>query len=433
MATAAAKQTAPPRASLGRAQRRKIRKMRSELGMAIWELNESDVVDHLRNQYKLQKRWDPSLMDVFSSRIKLLVIKALEVNKELKTFVDRGGRMRKGARQMPKQYLDRLKGASLGIELGVEYLISLTPDELDLFADENLGSEAADLTEMLFFGFCPIRIEVATGIAPVGRRREAQIQEQIEVLKARERVAKSLQLFGMAEDAMEARKEIEASAGSDDVAVITEKGGCYTNGIKALRAAVMLMFYTVQARDVMRVKLDKKDSDNWRYWMEKSGEPHPEIVESMESLADEEGRVVHVFGHDNAFLYAATPKFYLGEDPESMAQRASLKQSKAARKDWSFDFAQKRTPADASEFHSSLSAVERRRVGRVLQKAQEAGWTLSMEQVTFIAQVPFISKEESAFRRKSAAQFSRNPDEDPTTEIAQDHGLITLLWGMDLG
>jgi hypothetical protein len=55
-----------------------------------------------------------------------------------------------------------------------------------------------------------------------------------------------------------------------------------------------------------------------------------------------------------------------------------------------------------------------------------------MEQVAFIAQVPFISKEESAFRRKSAAQFSRNPDEDPTTDIAQDHGLITLLWGMDL-
>jgi hypothetical protein len=451
MAQAAEKLTRLRQASLSRAQRRKIRGWRSDLGHAIWNLNESPLAHELRRQYDLQQRWNPDDMMKLSEGIETTVLIALEIRKELAAFVKRGGRMRKDAKEMPKQYLDRLKGALEGIWLGVGYLRKLMPDNLSQFIEETLG-ENWELAEMLFFGFCPIVLEAGEDL-PVGRRlREAEkevarrrklagaeAREEIEQLKAREQVAKKLDLKGMAREAATARRDMEKlmRAPYKETQTIAEKGGCYNNGLKALRASVMQMFYTMQTRDVSRVQLNDEDSDNWHSWQRDVGEPPSTLTSQLDEAADEEGRVLHVFDKEQNLVYVATPKWYVGEDPDSLAKRSSLKKSRGARTDWNYDYRQA-TPADAAELHRSLTPAERKRVSAVLnryaadpQTGEARGFTL--EEIASMAEVPFRSVEQAEFQRKSAKQFGRNPEgADVTTQIGQDSGLISALWKMDL-
>ena len=423
---ATAQTTRGPRTTLTKAQRAKIRGWRSDLGHAIWNLNESSLVHELRRQYELKQQWDPDDMLAFSGEIEKVMLIALEIRHELAHFLSR--------KRFAKQYKDRLEGALEGIWLGVGYLRHLTPGVLDKFIAEHLG-EDFELAEMLFFGFCPIAVET-TREMPRGSR-VAVLEEHVEQLHARERVAKSLDLQAMAAESADARRKLQRELATGRTRDIHERGGCYVNGMKALRASVMQMFYTLQARDVRRVHLSAEDSENWHQWLRDIGEPPQSLVDQMDQIAEDEGRVVHVFDTEQSLLYVAMPVWYTGEDPDSLKERASLKQSKKARQRWGHDY-RAATPSNAAEFRKSLTKEEQRRVTRFLERQRDPqtggslGRSYTMEEIAAIVDVPYRSPQEAEFQRRSAAQFSRNPGTDWTTELAHNHGLHKAIWMMDL-
>jgi hypothetical protein len=424
MVQAAQTKTQAPRGSLSRAQRKKIRGWRSDLGHAIWNLNESPLMHELRRKYEIQT----------------VVLIALEIRKEMTAFVKRGGRIRKDARPMAKQYLDRLKGALEGIWLGVGYLRKLMPEYLDRFdigamLKEVAGDGAPEMVELMFFGFCPTEV-ATTRELPKAALTEV-LEDRIEHLYVKEGVYKRLDLKGLERETQRARTALQKQLQKGEGKEVLERGGCYTNGMKALRASVMQMFYTLQARDVRRVQLGPDDSNLWHSTLEEMGEPPDGLVQQMKEMADEEGRVLHVFDKDGFLVYAAVPAWYTAEDPDSLMQRASLKRSRGARADWNYDY-KAATPADAAALHQSLTPAERRRVAGMLERHRDPQTgeyrAFTLEEIASITEVPFRSAEQAAFQRKSAAKFGRNPDgEDRTTQIGQDYGLITALWGMDFG
>lgn len=424
----------PPRGSLSRAQRSKIRDWRSDLGHAIWDLNESPLVHELRRQYETSKPWDPDDMIAFAGGVEKVVLIALEIRKELSAFIKKGGRMRKDAKEMPKQYLDRLKGALEGTWLGVGYLRNLMPDRLEDFIGDHMGENwEPGMAEMLFFGFCPIGA-VATREMPSGAR-EAVLEDHVEQLYARERVAKMLDLKGMEKETQQVRRKLQSQLKRGQEKEVHEKGGCYFSGMKALRASVTQMFYTLQAHDVRRIKLNNDDSDYWHSWSQESGEPPEGLVSQMQGVADDEGRVLHVFDKDDNLVYVAMPVWYSGEDPDSLAERAALKQSKRARSSWNYDW-KAATPADSKEFHATLNATQRRRVSEFLKRHEHRSFTI--EEIAELAGVPVhVPADTKRFQAASAAHFAKNPDDvvgitDAVDETARNHGLMTALWRMDL-
>lgn len=429
--------------ALTRAQRNKIRGWRSDLGHAIWNLNESPLVEELRRLYEVQQPWSPEQMMQLSEGIEVVVLIALEIRNELTAFVKKGG-ARRGGKGIEKRYNDRLVGALEGIWLGVGYLRNLMPDRLDVFIDEHLGALASqlegpsarsvELSEMLFFGFCPVGVP-ANREMPKGARI-AVLEESVEQLYARERVAKALDLKGMEKETRQARGKLQSQLKKGNDTTIYEGGGCYVNGMKALRAAVMQLFYTLQAKDVRQVRLNEEDSENWHQWQRDIGEPPQSLVEQMKEIANEEGRVIHVYDKDNKLVYQAMPLWYTGDDPDSLLERAALKQSKKARQQWGYDY-RAATPATSAEFYRSLTPAQRQKVTRVLEHERDPqtgkSTGLTLEEIAFRADVPFRSVEAAKFQQRAAAQFARNPAGDYwTTEIAHDHGLVDALWKTDL-
>jgi len=435
MAATAQTKTQAPRMGLSRAQRSKIRDWRSDLGHAIWDLNESPLVHELRRKYETNEPWDPDDMMALSNGIEKVVLIALEIRKELSAFIKRGGRIRKDAKPMAKQYLDRLNGALEGIWLGVGYLRNLMPDRIADFISDHLGDNwEPGMAEMLFFGFCPVGA-VSTRELPHGAR-EAALEDQVEQLYARERVAKSLGLKGMEKETQQARRKLQGQLQRGQDKEIHERGGCYFNGLKALRASVMQMFYTLQAKDVRRITLNADDSDYWHSWQAETGDPPDGLVDQMQGIADDEGRVAHVYDKDGNLVYVAMPVWYSGEDPDSLVQRAALKQSKRARSRWGYDW-KEATPQDVKEFRQSLDPAQQRRVTHFLQRYSHKGFTI--EEIAELAGVPVhVPAEAERFQAASSAQFAKNPSdvsgiEDAVDETARNHGLVTALWKMDLG
>lgn len=431
MAQAATKTRRGPRSGLTRAQRRAIRDWRSDLGHAIWDLNESSLVQELRRMYETKQPWPGDMMIAFSEGIEKVVLIALEIRHELSHFLKKGG-VRRGGRGLPKPQRERLEGALEGIWLGVGYLRNLTPEKLSRFIDEHLG-EDFELAEMLFFGFCPISVETTRDM-PRGARIEV-LEDQVEQLRARERVAKALDLKGMADEAQKTRRKLQNQLKRGQSAEVHESGGCYLNGMKALRGAVMQLFYTLQAKDIRRIKLTDEDSDNWHDWLRDMGEPPPTLVDQMQEIADDEGRVLHVFDKNNELLREVVPLWYAAEDPESLAQRSALKQSKRARQRWGYDY-RAAVPADVTEFYRSLKGDERRRVTEFLKRHPDRQFKIV--EIAELAGVPVhVPAESERFRAAAAAQFRRNPDDvtgiqDATDATARNIGLITALWNMDL-
>lgn len=410
------------RTALTSAQRRKIRGWRSDLGHVIWDLNESPLVHELRRLFEMGKKWPDDDMVAFSEGIEKVVLFALEIRKEMAKFLSQ--------KRLSKQYKDRLEGALEGIWLGVGYLRNLMPDKLSDFIAEHLGDEF-DLAQELFMGFCPISSETTRDL-PQGAR-QAVLEEQVEQLYARERVAKMLDLKGMEQETQETRRKLQGQLKKGQTRDIHERGGCYLNGMKALRAAVMQMFYTLQSKDVRKIKLSSEDSENWHQWTRDIGEPPPTLVEQMNGIANDEGRTLHVFDKDNNLVYVAVPLWYSGEDPDSLAQRAALKQSKKARSQWHYDF-RSATPSDMHEFSQSLDATQRRRVSEFLQRHPERSF--SIYEVAELAGVP-VHVPGAEIETAAAVQFEKNPGDlegitDAMDEAARNQGLIQALWKMDL-
>jgi hypothetical protein len=403
-------------------------------------------------------------MMAFSEAIEKVVLIALEIRQELVKFLKskrftirepkKRARSVAGGTHLSKQYRDRLEGALEGIWLGIGYLRTLTPDVLDKtieqylmasaeaegpFGGIDLGAQAkktldVELADMLFFGFCPVGLK-ATHDLP-RQARIAALEDQVEQLEARERVAESLGLMGMAKETARVRRQQEREIKTGETRVLHENGGCYSNGMRALRAAVLQMFFTLRAKDVRRMRMSKEQTENWRSWIQETGEPPQALIDEMRKVADDEGKVVHFYDSDNFLAYPAMPRWFLGDDPESLAERAALRQSKKVRQQWGHDY-KAATPADASEFQRTLTADQRRRVTEFLERNRRTTSTrkrqgFTLEEIASLANVPFRSAEAAAFQRRSAEQFARNPDDDWSTEIAQDHGLITALWKTDL-
>lgn len=466
------------RMALTRAQRKQLRRWRSTLGHAIWNLNESVLMHTLRMKYENRKSWTEWEIVEISKSIQKLYALALKVRHELNAFIERGG-LRVGKRALAKQYKDRLEGAVEGMWLGAVYLRKLTPAFLDpvleLMAEAaspefiGRGGESVEMEElieeagsleamsnesimvpMLFFSFCPVAVEASREITE-GRSRgvapgatvvsAAMLDEQLEQLYARERVASELGLMGMVSETRDAirslkrqRSRLQKQQGPQPKegasVIIVEKGGCYTSGMKALRASVMQLFYTLQAKDVRRIKMNAEDSANWYQWVSDIGEPPQTLRDQFQAIAKEDGKVVHVYDSKNHYVYSAAPPWLLGDDPDSLAERVALKQSKKIRQEWGYNW-RDAIPGDGHEFRQSLDATQRRRVSEFLKRHPERSF--SIFEIAALAKVPVHTPAEAErFQAMSAAQFRQNPDGD-LSDIATDYGLHSALWRMDFG
>lgn len=393
----------------------------------------------LRRKYETQEPWTDSEIVDASKGVAAVVLIALEIRKEMTAFVKKGGRIRKDSRPMAKQYLDRLKGALEGIWLGVGYLRKLMPEYLDRFDLGALLREAAagesepELIEMMFFSFCPTEVTLTQELRPAALTKV--LEDRIEHLYVKERVYKNLDLKGMERETKKTRRSLQRQLERGEGKPVYESGGCYNNGMKALRASVIQMFYTLQARDVRRIELNADDSALWHTTLDEMGEPPDGLVQQMKEMAEEEARVIHVFDKEGYLLYVAMPVWYASEDPQSLMQRAALKQSRGARVDWEYNWSAA-TPGDAKEFHATLNQQQRRRVTEFLQRYPNRSFTI--EEIAEFAGVPVHAPAETErFRAASAAWFTKNPDDtegiqDVVDETAHNYGLLTALWKMDL-
>jgi hypothetical protein len=414
---------------LSRDQRRKLREWRGELGRAIWDLNEGPLMSRLRLKHEVGDRWTAKEIEEISVAVFVLRYSALEIRNELKQFVARATGERRLRKKLSKEHRERLGYAVEMILIGATYLEPLTSESLDL---EELIEVAAYppterrlLAEMgesaLFFDFCP--------------------------------VLKKYEGKGPSEWKKEARDPFSS--------------GCYTRAIKALRVAFMQLFFTLQAKDVRKIRLTPADSFRWHEWQKQprslSEILEPELVAMAHEIAADEGRSVHLYDEAGEVVYEAVPQWLLGG---SLKERAALKQSKKVRQQWWTQYTD-RTPADVAEFRRSLSAADQRKVSKFLQdrektqknlveylhrakrrgasegaiaRAKRAQRQYTMMEIAALLGLPFRTAEEAArekeFQRKAAVQFRANPevieDIESTTDIAHDAGLIRALWMMDL-
>ena len=416
-----------PRMALSQAQRNKIRDWRSRLGHAIWNLNESLFVHELRRKYEVVEPWSPHEIGRFSKGIKHVYQIALKTRDDLQTFVKRGGRLRKDAAPMADRYLNRLAGAAEGASLGASYLVHLIPDNLDRFIDAHLGDDwDPGMIELIFFGYCPAEVKSKRALREGPRIKAVQQyqKDKIAQLLEEERAARWEGLEDKADRIRQGRLNLEKKFGAEE----EEPEGCYTAGVKMLRAAVMQMFYTLQAKDIGTIRLNKKDSENWHKWEEEIGEPPPSMTEQFIESAKDENRVLLVYDNKGEWIYEAFPPNYAGEDPESLKERAALKQSKRARKQWHYDY-QNAVIRDPRKLSRSLDHRQRRKVTEFLQRYPHR--TFTIEEIAWAADVPVHDPEEAArFQASAAAQFAPNPNR--INEIAQNRGLVSALWTMSL-
>lgn len=443
MAQAAESNQQAPRFGLSRAQRAKIRGWRSDLGHTIWNFNESKLMHELRRKYEMEQPWTEDEIEQATAGVESIVLIALEIHKEMSTFVNRGGRLRKDARPMAKQYLDRLKGAVEGIWLGVGYLRKLMPDNIHKF---DLAMMLADVSglrpvDKLFFGFCPVEPAASEKFKESARMK--LLEDRIEELDRKEYVFRNMGDDGMVKEAQETKAAIRRQLKRGSSQSIFESGGCYTNGMKALRAAVTQMFYTLQARDVRRVRLTEDDSRFWSTSMEEMGEPPHDMVKQFQEWADDEGRVLHIYDDEGYLVYLAMPTWYVGEDPESLAQRSALKKSKKARNTWGYDW-DMATPEDARMFKGELSEADRKKVTEFLR--QHPHRTFSIHEIAALTDIDIepLSDKPAWFpvvysgRLASEEPFHFEPnaaemrESDTALDVYKDHGMIEALWKMDL-
>lgn len=446
MAEAAETRGRAPRAGLSRAQRAKIRGWRSDLGHAIWDLNESPLMHELRRKYEIEQPWTAREVTDASDGVAAVVLIALEIHKELSSFIKKGGRLRKDARPMAKQYIDRLKGALEGIWLGVGYLRKLMPEFIDSWDLGLMLKEAAGMrpVDKLFFGFCPTEVKATAELAPTARMK--LLEDRIDELDRKEYVFHKMGDVGMAKEAQKAKAEIRKQLRRGSGESIFESGGCYTNGMKALRAAVTQMFYTLQARDVRRVQLNEEDSRFWHGELEESNEPPDSMVAQFKEWADDEGVVLHVYDNEGYLLYVAMPEWYAGEDKESLAERSALKRSKRARRKWGYDWDQA-TPADPREFKEGLSPADRKKVTEFLK--QHPGRTFTIHEIAALADVDIeplkqrpawfpvvyseaLRGEEFHFEEKFEPNAAQIREADTALDAYKDYGMMSALWKMDL-
>jgi hypothetical protein len=292
----------------------------------------------------------------------------------------------------------------------------------------------------MFFDVCPIEVKVK--LSPMERRR--LLEERIAELDRKEVVYQNMGDKGMVEEARRTKADLRKKIRrAEEGEVVVERGGCYTNGMKALRAAVTQMFYTLQARDVRRVQLTEEDSRFWHSTLDEMNEPPPGMIEQFKEWADDEGRVLHIYDSEKYLVYVVMPEWYVGEDKESLAERSALKQSKRARNAWDYDWAAA-TPEDARQFKAALSAADQKKVTEFLRKHPDR--TFAIHEIAALTDVDIeplkdkpawfpviygerISGEEPFHFEPNAAQLRES---DTALDVYKDHGLMTALWKMDL-
>lgn len=354
--------------------RKLIRMLRNKLGRAIWNLNESDLVDKLRDKYRGDKPWTDREIEQIAKEVAHVKRVATDVGVKLQ-------RMLKDRRlKIQKQSRARVQSAINGIEIGASALGKVSPGKLGQVIEVTFGEEADDptayryLTPIVYFGMC---------------------------------------------------RDETTGASMDE--------GCYVYGMRALRLAVLSLYYTLLAKDGRNVVLNEIDSAAWREALEKDSVP-PGLYTQFADIANDEGVTVYVYDNDKNLVGVIPPVATLaGADQRALQVQASLKQSKRARQRWGYRWSQS-TPSNSMELKEVLSPSQGRRVAEFLARHPERSF--SIEEIAALADVKVGELEDVPVAEVSEEYTANRPsvDDEPDSiaDAMRDIGMMEALWKMDL-
>lgn len=311
--------------------RKLIRMLRGKLGRAIWTLNESDLVDSLRDKYRGEQPWTKSDISKLSREVGRVQRIASDVGVKLqKVLKDRRLSIQRQSRQ-------RIESAITAIQVGTAALGKVSPGKIGQVIEVTFGQDVDEdpgyLVPALFFGFC-----------------------------------------------------------KDETTGALMEEGCYTYGMKTLRLAVVSLYYTLQAKDGRNFVLNEVDSQAWRDAIEESGKPPGALYSQFQSIANDEATTVYVYDFDKELVGVIPPVAWLaGEDQMSMMTRSALAQSKKARAAWDYRWANA-TPSDIRQFRESLTPSQKKKVTQFLK--DHPGRAFSIHEIAALTGIDIEPLEE---------------------------------------